>query len=173
MNRTDRAKKVSIARCACGSVEIEATGAPIVTTACHCDDCQEAARRIEVLPNAPRVQDRDGGTSFVLFRKDRVTVTKGATLLKAHKLKATSPTNRAVASCCNCAMVLNFDDSKHWVSMYRARFDSDMPPLEMRICTKYKPNGATLPNDVPNYSGYPAKFMLKLVAASVAMLFRR
>ena len=166
-------KSVSAARCACGGVEIEAYGAPIVTTACYCDDCQEGARQIELLANAPAVRDRDGGTNFVLFRKDRVKTTKGDALLKAYKLQAKSPTNRVVATCCNSAMVLNFDDSKHWVSMYRARFDSEMPPVEMRICTKSKRPEVTLPTDVPSHSGYPAKFMLKLVAAAAAMLLRR
>jgi hypothetical protein len=38
--------------CSCGQVECEATGAPIVTVACYCDDCQEGSRQIEELPNA-------------------------------------------------------------------------------------------------------------------------
>lgn len=33
-----------IARCACGSIELEVIGSPILGAACYCDDCQEGAR---------------------------------------------------------------------------------------------------------------------------------
>ena len=40
------------ATCACGRVELEAFGKPIVSTVCYCDDCQKGADQIEALPNA-------------------------------------------------------------------------------------------------------------------------
>src|SRR3984957_332026 len=89
------------ARCACGSFELETTGAPILGATCYCDDCQEAGRRIEQLPNAPRVLDPNGGTDLLLDRKDRLKYIKGAGLLLEYKLREGSATRRVVATCCN------------------------------------------------------------------------
>jgi hypothetical protein len=161
------------ASCACGNVEIEASGTPIASAVCYCDDCQEGARLIEALPHAGPVQDRDGGTAFVVYREDRVRCVKGAELLKNYKIKATSPTNRVVATCCNSAMYLNFDDSKHWVDVYRARFRGDAPPPQMRLSTKFKPGADDLPRDIPSYATYPLKLVGKLVAAKIAMVLGR
>jgi hypothetical protein len=61
----------------------------------------------------------------------------------------------------------------HWLSMYRNRFAADPPPLEMRMMTKQRRTGVELADDIPNYSGYSGKFMLKLLAAWIAMGFRR
>lgn len=36
-------KNHTTARCACGSVEIEAIGDPIVNTVCYCESCQEGS----------------------------------------------------------------------------------------------------------------------------------
>jgi hypothetical protein len=161
------------ASCSCGSVELEAIGAPIVSVVCYCDDCQQGSRQIEALLNAHPVQDPDGGTAYIVYRKDRVKCSKGALFLKSHKIREKSATNRVVATCCNSAMFLNFDDGKHWVSMYRARFQGDVPPLQMRICTKFKPENGDVPRDVPAYAGFPVKFLAKLLAARIAMLLHR
>lgn len=157
------------ATCTCGSVEVKAFGKPIVSAACYCDDCQKGAAQIEALPKAPAVRDTDGGTAYMLFRKDRFECSKGAELLKPHKLKETSPTNRVVATCCNSAMFVNFDRGPHWISAYRARFRGDLPPLQARICTKFKPEGVVLPEDVPSYRSYPPSFIVKLLASRIAM----
>jgi hypothetical protein len=161
------------ASCSCGSVELEAIAAPIASVVCYCDDCQEGSRRIEALPHARPVRDPDGGTAYILYRKDRVKCSAGALLLKSHEIREDSATNRVVATCCNSAMFLGFDDTRHWVSMYRARFRGDVPPLEMRICTKFKPENGDLPSDVPSYRGFPLRFLAKLLAARIAMLLRR
>lgn len=157
--------------CACGRVELEARGTPILCAACYCDDCQEAGRRIEALPGAPPVKGADSGTEYVVYRKDRVRYTRGAELLQRQKLREGSTTNRWVAGCCNSAMSLDFDDAKHWVDVYRVRLTGEKPPLEMRVSTRFKPAGAALPADVPQYPGYPFKFIAKLIGARFAMLF--
>src|ERR1700730_12987205 len=166
-------KSEMTASCSCGSVELEAVGAPIASVVCYCDDCQEGSRQIEALPNARPVQDPDGGTAYVLYRKDRVKCARGALLLKSHKIREKSATNRVVATCCNSPMLLNFDDGKHWVDVYWARFQGDVPPLQMRICTKFKPENGDVRSDVPSYSSYPLKFLAKLLAARIAMLLHR
>jgi hypothetical protein len=108
------------ASCRCGAVVLEVTGAPIVHAACYCASCQEAGRRIEQLPDAPPILDADGGTGFVLYRKDRVRCMQGGERLEAHRLKPKSPTRRMVAACCNSAMFLDFTKG-HWLTLYHAR----------------------------------------------------
>ena len=161
------------ASCSCGSVELEAIGAPITSLVCYCDDCQEGARQIEALPNARPVQDPDGGTACILYRKDRIKCSKGAHFLQGYKIRDKSATNRVVATCCNSAMYLNFDSGPHWFSVYRARFQGDVPPLQARIQTKFKPDNSDVPSDVPSYSTFPLKIVAKLVAAKIAMLLHR
>ncbi len=161
-----------IARCACGSVEYEATGDPILGVACYCDDCQEGARRIEALPGASQVRDADGGVAYILYRKDRIRCVKGGDRLQSHKLKPTTDTNRVVATCCNSAIALTFDDSKHWVPINRARL-KDPPLVDMRICTKFAPDAAAIPRDVPAYPGFSVRFIWKLLGARLAMALGR
>jgi hypothetical protein len=70
-------------------------------------------------------------------------------------------------------MYLNFDDGKHWVDLYRSRVKGDVPPVKMRICTKFKPASCNIPSDVPSHAGYPLRFLVKLLAARIAMLLQR
>jgi hypothetical protein len=154
-------------------VEIEALGRPITSVVCYCDSCQEGSGQIEALENAAPVLGPDGGSSYILYRKDRINYAKGAELLKGYKIEEKSTTSRVVATCCNSAMVMRFDDAKHWVPVYRARFDGDVPPVQWRICTKFKPEHAQIPTDVPSSSMYPAAFMWKLLTSRVSMLFGR
>jgi len=165
-------KNRTTARCTCGMVGLEAIGAPIMSVVCYCDDCQEGARRIEALPNARPVRDPDGGTAYVLYRKDHVARSRGAGLLQGYKIGEESATERVVATCCNSAMYLDFEKG-HWLSVYRARFAGDAPPLQMRVQTKFKPENGDVEGDVPGYPGYPLKFMAKLAAARISMLLRR
>jgi len=161
-----------LATCRCGNVKFEAVGAPILTGACYCSSCQEAGRQIEQLACAPPVLDPDGGTEVILYRKDRVQCKMGLENLEEYRLNPESPTRRVVATCCNSAMFLDFTKG-HWLSMYRNRFPSDAPPLEMRVMTKDRRGGVELAGDIPNHRGFSGKFMLKLIAARIAMGLRR
>ena len=96
----------------------------------------------------------------------------GQQYLEEHRLKPDSPTRRVIAKCCNSAMFLDFTKG-HWLSMFRNRFPIGAPPLEMRVMTKERRVGVELADDLPNYSGHSGKFMLKLIAAWIAMGFRR
>ena len=120
---------MTVLACACGKVEYEATEPAILSVACYCDDCQEGGRRIEALPNAPPVLDADGGTACVLYRKDRVRCTHGAELVTKLKLREKTATNRLVATCCNSALAISFDDSKHWMPLFRSRLRGGARPL--------------------------------------------
>ena len=159
------------ASCACGAVEIEAVGRPIAAPVCYCDDCQQAAAQIEATPGAAPFRDSEGGTPFLAFRKDRVRYTRGEQSLTKLKLRDGSPTNRKLAACCNSVLVLDFDDAKHWVDIYSARVNGDAPRPEMLICTKFAGKTLANPDRVPAYSGYPPGFLMKILAARIAMLF--
>ena len=161
-----------LATCRCGTLKIEATGSPILTAACYCSDCQEAGRQLGQLASAPPVQDSDGGTGYVLYRKDRLQCVAGHEHLKEHRLRPTSPTRRVFATCCNSAMFLDFTKG-HWLSVYRNRFPSGAPPLEMRIMTKERRPGVEFADGLPNYAGHSDTFLLRLLGAWVAMGFRR
>jgi hypothetical protein len=159
------------ASCQCGTVAFEAVGTPIVCATCYCLSCQEAGRRFEQLASAPAVLDADGGTEFVLYRKDRVRCTKGAELLTEYRLRPDSPTRRVLATCCNSMMFLEMTKG-HWLSMCRNRIPTGAPPLEMRVMTRHRREDAELSDDVPNYATHSGKFMWKLIAAWIAMGLR-
>jgi hypothetical protein len=160
------------AACRCGKVVFEAADAPIVTVSCYCTSCQQAGHAFEKMPSAPAVLDADGGTPVLLCRKDRVRCIHGREYLVERRLNANSPTRRVFATCCNSAMFADFTKG-HWLSLYRNRFGSGAPPVEMRVMTGERPGGAILSQDVPNYPGRPAGLMWKLIAAWAAMGFRR
>ncbi|MES2128174.1 MAG: hypothetical protein V4463_12960 [Pseudomonadota bacterium] len=159
----------STATCACGSVEIRANERPIVCAVCYCQDCQDGWRQLEALPDAQSAREADGGMAYQLYRKDRVHCVAGEQHLRAYKLREKSATNRVVATCCKTPMLINFDDSKHWVSICRPRFKGAQAPLEMRVCTKSR-EADDQPSDVPSHPGYPLRFIGKLLAARLAML---
>ena len=167
----DRPMNIMKSRCACGGVEYEAIGAPITSVVCYCASCQEAGRAFEQFPAAPPVLEPDGGTAAILFRKDRVRCVHGREQLKEYRLKPDSPTRRLVATCCNSAMFLDFTKG-HWLSMYRLRFPTDAPEIEMRVMTRNRRASVALASDVPNYRGQSGRFMMKLLAAWIAMGFR-
>lgn len=156
--------------CACGKVACEATGAPILTTVCYCDDCQRGGHQIEALPDAAPVLDADGGTAYVLYRKDRFACTKGSEWLRDVRLKETSPMRRVVAGCCNTAMYADFGKG-HWVSAYRTRFEGVQPPIQMRIQTRFKPQPDTTPSEIPTYRSFGPRLIVKLLSSRIAMLF--
>jgi hypothetical protein len=156
--------------CSCGKVEFAATGAPIMAVACYCDDCQRGSRQIEMLPSATPVLAVDGGTAYVLYRKDRFECATGREWLRDLRLAERSPTRRVVAACCNSALYLDFQ-KRHWVSAYRARFQEAAPPIQMHIQTRFKPQPDGASGAIPTYRALPPRFFAKLLFARVAMLF--
>lgn len=158
--------------CQCGDVEFEVTGAPIACTICYCASCQEAGRRFEALPTAPAVLAPDGGTGYVLYRKDRVKCARGQENLVAYRLKPDSTTRRVVAACCNSAMFLEFTKG-HWLTLYRNRFAEGAPAIEMRVMTADRRRDVEFTDDLPAYTGHSVKFLWKLLTAWIAMGLRR
>src|ERR1700753_1343707 len=157
-------KIVRHASCACGTVRCEATGAPIVSAVCYCDDCQQGGLRTEALPGARPVLDTDGGASYLTYRDDRFRCVSGAELLVAHKLTDKAPTRRMVASCCNSGMFLKFEPG-FWISSYRLRYSGDLPPVEMRNQIRDRRANTPIPTDAPSFSRYPMRLFAKLIRA--------
>jgi hypothetical protein len=162
-----------VARCQCGAVEIGAWGEPIMVSACYCDDCQAAAQRLAVSADSQSASGADGGTEFMVFRRDRIACTRGKDQLQAMKLTATSKTRRMIASCCSTPMYVAFDDKRPWVSAFRSPFGAEAPPVEMRICTRFKRSEEQAEDGVPNHPGYPAAMVVRLLAVWPLMLFSR
>jgi hypothetical protein len=160
------------ASCRCGKVELRTRGKPILRGICYCASCQEAGRRYQALPGADAGLDADGGTDYVLYRKDRIRCVRGGDLLEERRLTPQTPTRRMYASCCQSAMFLDFTKG-HWLTVYRDRLPDDIAPASMRVMTAERPDGVILPKDMANYPGHSPKFMLKLLRAWAAMGFRR
>jgi hypothetical protein len=158
--------------CRCGKVHVEVTGAPIVSTECRCKSCRSAAAKMEALSDAPAIVESNGGTRFILYRKDRIRFVEGLEQLDAFRLTPEAPTRRAVAACCNTPVFLEFEHG-HWLSLYGALWPQDtLPALEMRTMTSDNPRADALPSDIPNGKTQSLSFMVKLLGAWIAMGFK-
>lgn len=159
--------------CSCGNVSIALNGPPIYCTACHCDDCQAAARKLDGLPTPEPTMDAFDGTQYVLHRKDRYFISSGSELLRPHKLRESSPTSRMVASCCNSPMFLAFNNSQHWISVYRSRIKEQTPRLQSRIATRFSTRSDTLLSDVPSYKTFPVRMIMHILLSRIQMAIGR
>jgi len=170
--RHNRQTETRTAACQCGAVRLELSGKPIVAATCYCHSCQTAGAAFDALPDAPGVVGTDGGTPYVLVRKDRVVWLSGSDQLDEHRLKPDSPTRRFVARCCHSPIALEFTKG-HWLSVYSGRIpEGERPPAEMRTIVGDRPDGVELPDDIPNYKSPSGKFTWRLLTAWAAMGFR-
>jgi len=158
--------------CACGKLHLAVEGAPILVAECHCDSCRAAAGRLGALPRAQPITEPNGGTHYVLYRKDRVRFTAGTEHMHAFRLTPESPTRRVVATCCNTPLFTEFQNG-HWLSLFgRLWPDGERPKAAMRTMTSDLPAGTVLSNDIPNAGRQSLGFFGKLLLAWVAMGFR-
>jgi hypothetical protein len=162
-----------VAYCRCGAVEVGAWGEPIIVSACYCDDCQAAAQQLAASANSAPAASADGGTEFMLFRRDRIACTRGAHRLQAMRLTDASKTRRMIAGCCATPMYLAFDDKRPWVSAFRASFGADAPPVEMRICARFRRSEEMAEDGLLSHPGYPPAMIVRILAAWPLMLFSR
>jgi hypothetical protein len=161
-----------IASCRCGNVALALAGEPIVASNCYCTSCQTAAARFETLEGAHPILEADGGTPYVLFRKDRVRPLRGESLLREHRLKPSSSTRRVVASCCNTPIFTEFQNG-HWLSVYSHTLpEAERPPVDLRTMTVDRRPGVEFHDAVPSYRRHSGRFMCRLLAAWAAMSFR-
>jgi len=165
-------KQTAQLACACGKLRLELEGLPIISAECHCNSCREAGARLQTLPTARPVLQKNGGTHFVLYRKDRVRFLEGAEQLKEFRLKPDSKTRRVIATCCNTPVFLEFQGG-HWLSLYDCLWpEGTLPPPALRTMTSDLPAGTTLSDDVPNAKHQSLSFFAKLLGTWIAMGFR-
>lgn len=163
---------VRVLACRCGQVALEVRGEPILVPVCYCESCQKAGAMIAGLPDAVPTLGEDGGTPFVMVRKDRIACLRGEALMAEHRLTEKSSTRRVIATCCNSAMFLEFSQG-HWLSLYRDRYaPEERPEIEMRVMTKGKRADVSFGDALPVYATHSGRFMWKLLGAWVAMGFR-
>jgi hypothetical protein len=161
-----------ISRCRCGDVMLETSGRPIIACACYCTSCRTAGERLQSRAGAPAILEPDGGTEFVLFRKDRVRFLGGTERLREFRLTPTAKTRRVIAACCNTPMFLEFQNG-HWLSLYRQRMPvAAQPRLELRTMTRDRLPGVEFQDTLPSYATQSVGFMFRLLTAWVAMRFR-
>ena len=67
-------------------------------------------------------------------------------------------------------MYLDFQKG-HWVTAYRARFKGAVPPVQMHIQTRFKPQKDSAPGTVPAYPAFPPQVFAKIIFARIAMIF--
>jgi hypothetical protein len=159
-------------QCACGETRFEVTGKPIASVECCCTSCREAGVRMQQLDRAPTVLTDYDATPFVMYRKDRVAFLAGEDHLKSFRLSPDASTERVIATCCNTPVYLAFKGG-HWLSLYGTLWPiGTLPPAEMRTMTSDLPDGATLPDDIPNAKKQSLGFFAKLFGAWAAMGFR-
>ena len=158
--------------CACGALRLEVHGTPIISAECHCKSCSDAARRLETLPVPGAIQTIHGGTRYVLYRKDRISLLSGTENLREFRLGPNASTRRVLASCCNTPVFLEFKGG-HWLSLYGNLWkQNELPPLELRTMTQDAPDRASVPDDVPSGALATAGFYSRLLVAWVAMGFK-
>jgi len=158
--------------CRRGKVHLEVVDAPMIAAECHCQSCREAARRMAGLPGAVPITESNGGTPFVLYRKDRVRITGGKEWLRNFRLGPDRQTRRVVATCCNSPVLLEFKGG-HWASLYGTLWPAGTRPApELRTVTGDVPDGVVLDDAVPAGGWQTTRFIAKLFAAWAAMGFR-
>lgn len=158
--------------CRCGKVHLEVEHDPLLSAECHCTSCRTAGTRLEAVGVAPPMLQPNGGTHFVLYRKDRVQFTAGAEHLKEFRLKADSPTRRVVAGCCNTPLFLEFKGG-HWLSIYAALWPkNELPPLQIRTMVGDREDKPVFTDGVPSGTWPTMKFYALLLGSWIAMGFR-
>lgn len=159
-------------QCSCGQIRLEVQGSPIASVECCCASCRQAGARMKQLDNAPTVLTDYDATPFVMYRKDRVSFLAGVDRLKSFRLSPDASSERVIASCCNTPVYLSFKGG-HWLSLYGTLWaNGTMPPAEMRTMTSDLPEGAVLPDNIPNAKKQSLGFFARLLVAWAAMGFR-
>ncbi len=158
--------------CRCGRVRLEVSKQPIIAAECHCNSCREAGARLSALEDAADVRQPNGGTQFILYRKDRIRFPAGTELLREFRLTPASTTRRVVASCCHTPVFLEFKGG-HWLSLYAALWPDELRPVpKVRTMTSDLPAGTTLDDAVPSNRRQSLSFFAGLLGAWIAMGFR-
>lgn len=158
-------------RCQCGKLTISAFGAPILSASCYCTSCQTAGHLFSKHLHIQSPQSADGGTHYVLYRKDRVDYAPAISSLWAFRLNEKTKTRRVLSSCCNTPLFLELGNG-HWLSVYAHVLPPDSRPSpSLRTMISDVP-GQSFNDDMPSYSSQSPGFMFRLLWAWIQMGFR-
>ena len=149
--------------CECGQVVFQASGKPIATAVCYCEDCQAAGEVIERLENVHPFREADGGTPYVTLHDKNWTAIKGLELLEPFTLKPNSSTTRYVTTCCGSPIFLKYKPG-FWTSTYRSRY-FDPPELEWRNKIEKRKSELPYVDDIRRYKGFPLRLFGRLIRA--------
>ena len=126
-------------QCFCGTVQVEATGAPFAMGYCHCSDCRAWAA-------APV-------NAFTLWKPDEVNITAGADSIGTHK--KTENSHRQY--CIKCGgHVLTDHPGGEFVDIYSAI----LPSLEFKpgLHVHYAESVLSIKDGLPKLKDMPAEF---------------
>ena len=112
--------------CDCRKVRLRLHGTCEAATICHCAECQTAAVVFENQFNRAR-SEPGGGTTFAIWRKDRVDCVMGADHLAGHRLTDDTPSRRVIATCCGTPMFID-RKGRPWVGLFADRLPPDRRP---------------------------------------------
>jgi len=159
--------------CRCGKVHMTVSDAPLLVVECQCESCRKASAQLAALPGGMRpVAGTAGGTHYLMYRKDRASITAGAENLVAYRLTDKSHTRRIVAGCCNTPLFAEFEGG-HWLSMYAGLWPETVrPAATMRTMVSDMPPGQQVPDDIPSARKQSLGFVWALLSAWAAMGFR-
>lgn len=158
--------------CACGQFHVELTGAPFITTECHCASCRASAQRLAALPPARPLAGANGGIPYILYRKDRARFPDGTDLLAEFRLSEKAPTRRVLTTCCHTPVFTEFEGA-HWLSLFANLWpDETRPATQIRTQTADVPDGTTLDEALPAGAMTTAGFYAKLLWAWILMGFK-
>ncbi len=156
--------------CDCRKVRLRLHGACEASTICHCAECQTAA--VVFRDQFDRnIAEPGGGTTFGIWRKDRVECVMGADHLAGHRLVEESPSRRVIATCCDTPMFID-RKGRPWIGVFSDRFPDDRRP-QPRWRTFCK-DLADEPRDgftIPRHSGYSLPLATRRWKALLATRF--
>jgi len=154
-------------KCHCGKVKMEVEGVSIINAECHCNSCREAANIIQ-----SDYTEINGGTQYVLYRKDKVRCIAGLEDIELFKLRPESKTRRAFAKCCNTPLFLEFQ-SGHWLSIFACLWpQSSRPHMDERTMVSDLDDTSKLGNQLKNSQRQSLKFMYRLLKSWAQMGFK-
>lgn len=163
---------MSVVGCRCGKVELELTGAPFMVAECYCNSCRDASGRMAALPGGEAAVGANGSSHYVMYRKDRVRITKGHEWLRNFRLSEKSQTRRVVASCCNTPVLTEFKGG-HWASLYGNLWHGQaLPVAELRTQTGDAVDPSLLDDSIASGGWETTKFYGKLFGVWAAMGFK-
>ena len=164
--------KITRLACTCSKVVLELSGDPMISAECHCDSCRAGSTTLQALAGSPTFMEPNGGTHYVLYRKDRVSFKQGSEYLEQFRLKGDSPSRRVLATCCNTPVFLEFEKA-HWLSLYACMWpDRSAPAAEERTMISDMPDSSVLLDDIPNMKHQSLTFYRKLLGAWIMMGFK-